>query len=76
MLQIRSELKYVILVYIIFSLLLLQFKPKIMFENNKIKPFGIGTHKTIFNYNISLIFISLIIFFIFEICWLKKNNLL
>ena len=46
----------------------------LMFKDNKPKEFGVGQNKSIFSYNISIIFIAIIMFYIFEIYWLKRNN--
>ena len=76
MLELRSHIKYVILFYLITAFILYKIKPTLMFNGNKIKEFGLGYGKTVFNYHIVLIFSSLIIFYIFELILVKKNNFL
>jgi hypothetical protein len=74
MFNVRSGLSLLIMTYICLCILLWCYKPKIMFNGNKVKPFGVGKHKSIFNYNVTIIFMAIIMFYIFEIYWLKKNN--
>jgi len=74
MFNVRSGLSLLIMAYISLCILLWCYKPKIMFNRNKIIPFGVGKNKSIFNYNVTIIFMAIIMFYIFEIYWLKKNN--
>ena len=77
MFSIRKDIHTIIFLYIIISLSIWYLKPKIMFTNNKtMKQFGLGTNKTVFNYQISVIVLALLIFYIYEIYWIKKNNFL
>ena len=76
MLDIRKHIKYVILIYFIIAFVLYKLKPNLIFDKNKIKSFGVGTRKTIFNYYIILIFISILLFYLSELLWIKKNNFL
>ena len=74
MFKMRSGLSLLIMTYICLCILLWTYKPSIMFKDNKPKEFGVGQNKSIFSYNISIIFIAIIMFYIFEIYWLKRNN--
>tara|TARA_B110000444_G_C18673773_1_gene516489 strand:- start:61 stop:204 length:144 start_codon:yes stop_codon:yes gene_type:complete len=47
-----------------------------MFNEGEAKPFGIGKNKTVFSYQIAVILLAIIMFYIFEICMAKKNNFL
>ena len=76
MFEIRSGINILILIYIISFFALWHYKPQIMFNGNKIKPFGIGPNKTIFNFHIVTIVGAILLFYIFEIIWQKKNNFL
>jgi hypothetical protein len=76
MFQVRKGIHIVIFSYIVVCLIIWHYKPKIMFENNKIKKFGIGYDKTICNYQITIILLAIILFYIYEIYWMKKNNIL
>ena len=47
-----------------------------MFNENQVKPHGLGKNKTLFSYQIVTIMIALILFYVFEIITAKKNNFL
>ena len=74
--MVREHVKYIIIVYLLLAFLLYKLKPSMMFDDDKIKKFGVGPGKTVFSYHITLIFVSLILFYLFEVIWLKKNNFL
>ena len=76
MFEVRNGIKYLILIYLSISLIIYKLKPEIMFDRDSIKKFGIGYGKTVFSYQLVLIFLALILFYIFEIVWLRKNNFL
>ena len=76
MLQVRSGIKYLIIIYVVIALVIYRIKPQIMFTKDKYKKFGVGPSKTIYNYHIILMLLAFIIFYIFEVIWLKKNNFL
>lgn len=76
MLEMRNGIDKLIFFYILISLSIWYFKPNIMFDGDKIRQFGLGTNKTVFNFYIVNIFIAIILFYIFEIITLKKNNFL
>ncbi len=76
MFEIRNGLNILIFLYIITTITIWYLKPNIMFINGNIKDFGIGQGKTIFNFYVVNIFIALLMFYIFEIISLKKNNFL
>ena len=58
MFQVRKGIHFVIFSYIILCLLIWHYKPSIMFEDNKIKKFGLGYGKTIWNYQITIIILA------------------
>ena len=76
MFEVRNGIKYLILIYLSISLIIYKLKPEIMFDRDSIKKFGIGYGKTVFSYQLVLIFLAFILFYIFEIVWLRKNNFL
>ena len=76
MFELRNETKLLIIVYIFIALIIYYYKPNIIFNKNKLREFGIGSSKTVFCYPIVLIIIAILLFYIFEIILLKKNNLL
>ena len=76
MFEVRNGIKYVILLYILISVVLYYMKPDIMFDKDNIKKFGLGYGKTVFSYQLVLIFVAFLLFYIFELMWLKKNNFL
>ncbi len=76
MFEVRNGIHLLIVVYIIISLVIWHIKPNIMFRNDEMLPFGIGKDKSIFNYQIVIILLSILMFYIFEIIWLKRNNFL
>ena len=74
MFEVRNGIPILIFFYILFCVGLWYVKPKLMFKNKKMKRFGVGSNKTVFNYQIVIIISALILFYLFEIVWLKKNN--
>lgn len=74
MFEVRNGITILIFFYILFCIGLWYVKPKLMFKNKKMKKFGVGSNKTVFNYQIVIIVSALILFYLFEIVWLKKNN--
>ena len=76
MFAVRNEIKYLILLYLGIALLIWYYKPNIVFNKNKTKNFGTGYKKSVFSYPIILVFLSILLFYIFEIIWSKKNNFL
>ena len=76
MLQVRTGIKYLIFVYIVLALIIYRIKPSVMFRKDKYKKFGVGPSKTIYSYHIILMLIAFMLFYIFEVIWLKKNNFL
>lgn len=74
MFKTRKGISFLIIMYIIFCILIWYYKPNIMFKDGKVKEFGVGKNKSIFCYNIVILFLAIIMFYVFEIYWLKKNN--
>ena len=76
MFEVRNGVKYLIIIYLGISMMIWYYKPNIIFNNKNTKKFGTGYKKTIFSYHIVLIFLAIVLFYIFEIIWSKKNNFL
>tara|TARA_B100000902_G_C26486800_1_gene517399 strand:+ start:217 stop:447 length:231 start_codon:yes stop_codon:yes gene_type:complete len=76
MFEVRNSIHILIILYIIICLGIWYLKPVLMFEDDKIKDFGLGNNRTLFSYQIVTIILALILYYIFEIIWLKKNNFL
>ena len=76
MFEVRNGIKYLIIAYISISIAIYYLKPELMFDKNNVKKFGLGYGKTVFSYQLVLIFLAFILFYIFEIVWLRKNNFL
>ncbi len=76
MLEIRNGVNYLIIVYVAVCLSLWYKKPTIMFDGDNVIPFGLGNGKTLFNYYIVVILIAIVLFYMYEIIMLKKNNFL
>lgn len=74
MLEIRKGINIVIFIYVIGFFALFYYKPKLMFDGDKIKKFGVGNNKTVFNFHIVSIISALLLFYIYEIVWQRKNN--
>ena len=72
----RNGIKYMIVIYSIIAILIYKLKPQLIFSKDKYKKFGVGPNKTIYNYHILLILLAFILFYIFEVMWLNKNNFL
>tara|TARA_B110000971_G_C19918962_1_gene458217 strand:+ start:11 stop:223 length:213 start_codon:yes stop_codon:yes gene_type:complete len=68
MLGLRNSTINVIVIYSIIGYLIWNTKPLMFFdESGKMKSFGLGTHKTVFYYPLILVFISIIVFYMFEL---------
>lgn len=76
MFEVRNGIKYIVLLYILLAGIIYYIKPDIMFDKDNVKKFGLGYGKTVFSYQLVLIFIAFLLFYIFELMWLKKNNFL
>ena len=74
MFKTRKGISFLIIMYIIFCILIWYYKPNIMFKDGKVKEFGVGKNKSIFCYMNRYIISLIIMFYVFEIYWLKKNN--
>ena len=62
MVQFTDRIKYSIIIYLVISIFIWMQKPKLMFNNNNIKSFGIGVNKTIFYYPLVMIVLAIIIY--------------
>lgn len=68
MLSMRSSTVNVIIIYLVTGYLIWSIKPLIFFdEDGDMKTFGLGEDETVFYYPLILIFISIIVFYIFEL---------
>ena len=76
MFEVRNNIHLLIIMYVVICLAIWYAKPDIMFNNGEVKPHGLGKNKTLFSYQIVIIMIALIMFYIFEIIMAKKNNFL
>ena len=65
MIQFTERIKYSVFIYLAISVFVWIQKPKLMFNNNNIKSFGIGVNKTIFYYPLVMIVFAIIIYSIF-----------
>ena len=74
MLEFRKGINVVVLIYVICFFTLYYYRPKIMFNGDKIKEFGVGHNKTVFNFHVVTLIGALLIFYIYEIVWQRKNN--
>mgnify|MGYP006085664415 CR=1 FL=1 len=64
----RSSTVNVIIIYLVTGYLIWSIKPLIFFdEDGDMKTFGLGEDETVFYYPLILIFISIIVFYIFEL---------
>jgi hypothetical protein len=62
MVQFNEHIKYSIIVYMIISIYIWVTKPSLLFNNGRIKNFGIGRNKTIFYYPLLMIVIAIVIY--------------
>jgi hypothetical protein len=68
MLNIRFSTLYVIAIYIALSYIIWTYKPQLFFtKDGEMKSFGLGQDQTVFYYPMILIFLSIIVFYIFEL---------
>jgi hypothetical protein len=76
MFEVRNSIHILIVFYIVICLAIWYLKPPSMFNNKEVKSFGIGKDKTLFSYQLLTIVLAIILYYLFEIMWLKKNNFL
>lgn len=76
MFEVRNNIHLLIVIYTVICLGIWYAKPKLMFNDNQVKPYGIGKNKTLFSYQLVTIILALLLFYIFEIITAKKNNFL
>lgn len=74
MFEFRNGINIVVLIYVTLFFTLYYYRPKIMFNGDKIKEFGVGKNKTVFNFHVVTLISGLLIFYIYEIVWQRKNN--
>ena len=74
MFEFRNGINIVVLIYVALFFTLYYYRPKIMFNGDKIKEFGVGQNKTVFNFHVVTLISGLLIFYIYEIVWQRKNN--
>jgi|UniRef100_A0A6C0B3U8 hypothetical protein len=68
MLNIRFSTLYVVAIYVVVSYVIWTYKPLVFFtKSGAMKSFGLGDAQTVFYYPMILIFLSIIIFYIFEL---------
>lgn len=60
-----SPLYYAFILFIAIMIIIYYIKPPIMFENDKIKPFGIGENKTLTPLPVASIIIAILLYVIF-----------
>jgi len=67
-----------IVIFVVIAITIQYFKPSVMFnEKGEMREFGVGnTNKTVFYYPIVLIFISVIVYFIVNLTYLKYANII
>ena len=64
----RRSTVSVIIIYLVVAYLIWHVKPLVFFdEDGDMKTFGLGDDETVFYYPLILIFISIIVFYIFEL---------
>ena len=63
----NKPLQYSIIVYIMSLLIINMIKPKIIFNGDKKKEFGIGLNKTLFPYMIQCLLLSIFVYLIFNL---------
>lgn len=76
MFEVRNNIHLLIVIYVVICLGIWYTKPKLMFNDNQVKPYGIGKNKTLFSYQLVTVMLALLLFYIFEIVTAKKNNFL
>ena len=74
MINFDEYLKYSIISFILFSIILWIKKPLIIFEKNgKIRDFGIGNNKTIFYYPIVILVFAIFVYTLLLNLYLRKS---
>jgi hypothetical protein len=71
--MLSSPLIYTILSFTIIMIVIYRTKPKVIFNGNQLKEFGIGNGKSILPFPVIAMFIAIIIYFTFF--YIDKNNL-
>ena len=64
MFEVRPGIKYIIIIYILLSMLIYKIKPELLFENEKMKQFGLGKIRLCFSFHTINIF-SFFYYFIY-----------
>ena len=68
MLDIRFLTINLTTIYLIVAYVIWIYKPAVFFKDNgELKPFGLQENETIFYYPLTLIFLSIILFYLFEL---------
>jgi hypothetical protein len=63
-----TRVVYSVLFYSLTQLLLVTAKPSVIFERNgDIKPFGVGSHKTMFSYGVFSVVLAILCFYVFAL---------
>ena len=74
MLDFNEYFKYSIICFLVLGVVLWTKKPSIMFDSDgKMLPFGTGKNKTVFYYPFVVLVMSIIIFFCFNLLFLRKG---
>ena len=63
----KNKLFISIIIYVIIAILIYIIKPRLMFSNNKMIPFGIEKNSTILSYPVALIIIAITVYIISQL---------
>lgn len=73
MIQFNNYLQIITFLYLVIAVSLYLLKPKIMFQNNKMKQFGVGKSKTIFYYPLVIVLFAIVLYIIVYQFYISLN---
>lgn len=73
MIQFNNYIQIITVLYLFISVSLYLLKPKIMFQSNKMKQFGVGKSKTIFYYPLVIVLVAIVLYIIVYQFYISLN---
>jgi len=70
----NNRVKISIVIYLLLTCIVYKIKPKIMFENKKLKPFGVGNSQTLMSFPVFSILSAIGIYYVFTMICLNYSK--
>lgn len=61
----NSRIIYSVLFYVLLMVLIFMARPSVMFENERLRPFGVGYDKTMFSFGVFSVVLAVLSFYLF-----------